>query len=496
MKTQMKIWMSLFCALVMQGAMFGQEPPEVVDTPPPPPEEIVEEVQEPVEETIEEVVEEPIEEEVEEIVEEEPVDPELFIDPDSPYLYIHGADIHTVTDGVIHKGDILCKDGRVLKLGESLRKPHGARRIDASGMQIYPGLIAVDSSGIVSGRGLSIRDSYDPYALNIDLGLSGGLTTVQSGGAVAKLKHGTLDGILLGETKWVNMNYSTTSPSGRRKLREDFSKVRDFLREEKRWTLDKALGEDVAEEAPEAKGVNKEYLSLLKGEAVARFSANSLKDLLATCDLLEEYPMQSVIIGGREAWACAGRLGRVGAQLVITPRAKSWADDSLNRPSGWSIENARILWDHGVEFSILPGQRFISTGGIAGRDLLTLPMEAAFAIRGGLPQDVALRSITLDAAKLLGVDHRLGSIEVGKDADFILCDGDLFHYRTFVQWAVVDGAVTYDKMKAPYFAHIRPREAVSLEEVLEEVREELGNEDGALEEMPEEAVSIDDPEEG
>lgn len=505
MKTQLKIWMSLFCALSLQGGLFAQEPPEIVDTPPPPPpeveeeeqepEEVVEEVQEPEEEVIEEIVEEPEEEVVEEVIEEEdPVDRELFIDPDSPYLYIHGADIHTVTNGVIHKGDILCKDGRVLKLGESLRKPYGARRIDATGMQIYPGLIAVDSSGIVSGRGLSIRDSYDPYALNIDLGLSGGLTTVQSGGAIAKLKRGTLDGILLGETGWVNMNYSTTSPSGRRKLREDFSKVRDFLREHRRWALDKELGEEVGDE-PEPKGVSKQHLALLKGEAVARFSANSLKDLLATCDLLEEYPMQSVIIGGREAWACAGRLGRVGAQLVITPRAKSWADDSLNRPSGWSIENARILWDHGVQFSILPGQRFISTGGIAGRDLLTLPMEAAFAIRGGLPQEVALRSITLDAAKLLGIDHRLGSIETGKDADFILCDGDLFHYRTFVQWAVVDGAVVYDKMKAPYFAHIRPREEVTVEEVLEEIQEALEGE-AVMEEIVEvDAPSIDDPEE-
>jgi len=507
MKSMWKLAILSLCTLGAQGTLLAaapmaqEPPPEVVDTPPPPPPEIVEEPQEPTEEVIEEVVEDTVEEAVEEdaveeeIVEEEPVDPELFIDPDSPYLYIHGADIHTVTNGVIHKGDLLCKDGRVLKLGESLRKPHGARRIDATGMQIYPGLIAVDSSGVVSGRGLSIRDSYDPYALNIDLGLSGGLTLVQSGGALAKLKHGTLDGILLGETHWVNMSYSTTSPSGRRKLREEFGKVRDYLREQRRWALDKELGEDVGEE-PQAKGFKADYLALLKGEAVARFSANSLKDLLATCDLLEEYPMQSVIIGGREAWACAGRLGRVGAQLVITPRAKSWADDSLNRPSGWSIENARILWEHGVQFAILPAQRFISTGGIAGRDLLTLPMEAAFAIRGGLPQNVALRAITLDAAKLLGVDHRLGSIEIGKDADFILCDGDVFHYRTFVQWAVVDGAVVYDKMKAPYFAHIRPREATSLDEVIEEIKDAVDAEAEIIEESSSEVASdIDAPEE-
>ncbi len=402
----------------------------------------------------------------EEVVEDDP----NAVDPNSPYLVILGADIHTVTEGLIPRGTILCKDGRILKLGKRVSIPKGARRIDARGMQAYPGLIAVDSSGVVRGRGQNLRDEYDPFALNVDLGLAGGLTLVQTGGALAKLKHGTLDGVFVGETHWVKLSYSTTSPTGRRKLREELGRVRDYLRAHRQWALSKELEPDFEDPEPEAKGFKKEYLDLLRGEAVARFSANSLKDLLATCDLLEEYPMQAVIVGGREAWACAGRLGRVGAQWVITPRAKSWADETVNHPSGWSIENARILWEHGVSFAILPNERWISTGGLAGRDLLTLPMEAAFAIRGGLPQQAALRALTLDAAKILGVDHRLGSLEPGKDADIILCDGDLFHYRTFVQWAVVDGKVVYDKMKAPYFAHIRPRSADSLEEVVEEIQ--------------------------
>jgi adenine deaminase len=113
--------------------------------------------------------------------------------------------------------------------------------------------------------------------------------------------------------------------------------------------------------------------------------------------------------------------------------------------------------------------------GLAGRDLMTLPMEAAFAIRGGLQQDAALRAITVDAAEMLGVDHRLGSIEVGKDANIIVCDGDLFHYRSFVQWAVVDGKMMYDKQQSSYFAHIRPRaeEAIDeIEEVIDEIEEE------------------------
>jgi len=346
----------------------------------------------------------------------------------------------------------------------------------------------------VHGGGASIRDDFDPFALNVDLGLAGGLTLVQTGDGIAKLTRGTLEGVMAGQTGWVSLSYSSNSPSGRRKLREDLRTVRDHLRDLRGWENDKAMGEKDTE-APDAKGINPQYLALLQGNAVARFNANSLKDLLAICDFLEEYPMQSIIFGGQEAWACAGRLGRVGAQMVITPRAKGWADQTLNAPSGWTIENAKILWEHGVPFSILPQQRWISTGGLAGRDLLTLPMEAAFAIRGGLPQEAALRAVTLDAAKILGLEDRVGSIEAGKDADLIVCDGDLFHYRTFVQWSVVNGKIVYDKQTAPYFAHIRPRQANSLEEVVEEIERALEVEE-ITDEVIEESVTpaIDEPE--
>jgi hypothetical protein len=58
---------------------------------------------------------------------------------------------------------------------------------------------------------------------------------------------------------------------------------------------------------------------------------------------------------------------------------------------------------------------------------------------------------------MLGVAHRIGSLEVGKDCDLIVTDGDILHYNTLVQWAVVDGRISYDKQKELYFAQIRPR---------------------------------------
>ncbi|HVQ25273.1 MAG TPA: amidohydrolase family protein, partial [Planctomycetota bacterium] len=69
---------------------------------------------------------------------------------------------------------------------------------------------------------------------------------------------------------------------------------------------------------------------------------------------------------------------------------------------------------------------------------------------------------TIVPARLLGVDHRVGTLEVGKDCDLILTDGDLLHYQTFVQYAVVAGKQVYDKSAELYFAHIRPRPAAEL----------------------------------
>jgi hypothetical protein len=365
--------------------------------------------------------------------------------------------------------------------------------LDATGMQVYPGLIAVNSSGLVRGNGTGARDNFDPFSLNLDLTLTGGVTTVQGGDTVVKLTRGTLDGHYLGARPWVDLNVSPTTPSGRREVQSKLARAREHQRARRTWKLETELGKAPGEE-PKPEGVDEDLLALLDGTAIARFSADVQKDLMAICDLLEEFPMQAVIFGGREAWTVAGRLGRTGARLVLTPRDKDWDDPLRNRPSGWTIENARILHEHGVEFAILPESAGVSTGGIIGRDLMTLPIEAAFAIRGGLPQDAALRALTLDAAKILGVEDRLGSLEPGKDGDLIVCDGDLFHYRTFVQWAVVDGRIVYDKQKAPYFAHVRPRPEASAEEVLEAIRKAAEEQAAGGEGAPVETPAGDDPE--
>ena len=89
----------------------------------------------------------------------------------------------------------------------------------------------------------------------------------------------------------------------------------------------------------------------------------------------------------------------------------------------------------------------ISLGGLAGRDLTSLPLEAAFCVRGGADERTALEAMTIVPARMMGLDDRIGSIEKGKDADILILNGNPLDYRTYVEQAIVAGKVSYERNK-------------------------------------------------
>jgi len=419
-------------------------------------------------------------------------------EPKEKWLAVKGGDVYTITGPVLRDAIVLAKDGIIVDLGRDIAIPDGAEILDATGHRVYPGLVAVSSSGLLGSE--PPEHSTDVYGLNMILGLSGGLTTVVTGNTAAKLTYGTLEKMVLKRGLFTTISYSRRSSAQRRALRADLDKVRGYLRDVEVFGLRKAAGDKDAKEPDNKwiKGKYSTYLKLLKGEVTAILSCDLTQDLRDAADLAEYYGFNQEIRGGGEAWAVAPELGRSNVSMIITPRRKirqgpsygpeddedinpdlqpilaAWEDKRLLRETGTSPELARILYDHGVTFAIIPQSGYISLGGITGRDIATMPMEAAFAVRGGLPEDAAIEAITINAARLLGVDHRVGSIEVGKDADLIILDGDLLHYKSMVQWAVVNGRIAYDKEKESLFAHIRPRGKEGTEAIPEFWPRDLG----------------------
>ncbi len=405
---------------------------------------------------------------------EEEAEPIPEEDKDS-YFLLENAEIHTGTGEVLRDASLLAKNGKIVEIGYDLEVPgrdyyldvpeekvdFRVEILDAQGMRVYPGLVSISSSGL-AGTSSDFRNSVNPFSQNMVLGLATGITTTGSGRSAVKLKRYIsqepplpydFDGIVLSDRTYSSMSYN--SGSSKRSLREKLQRAREYLLAYRQWEVD--VKEDKELKEPNKKGVDSTSLAVLKGETYARFRADDRGDLLAIVHIAQEYGFRPIIDGCREGWTVADELGRAGAMAIVTPRARRDKSESLVREGGSSIENAALLAEAGVPVAIVPASKGVSLDGIVGRDIMHLPVEVGFAIRGGLSEDQALASITTVPARMMGVSHRVGTLEVGKDCDLIVTDGDLLHYQTFVQYTVVDGQLVYDKEEELFFAHIRPR---------------------------------------
>ena len=399
-----------------------------------------------------------------------------------------GGDIYTGTGAILKGATLLSHNGKIVEIGYHVDVPEDAEVLSATGYRVYPGIVAIASTGLFGG-GSDLANSVDPYSQGMLLGLASGITSAVQGGEIAKLKRGYIEDLVMNGSFFQNMRIGTNNPAGKMDLRRKLDDAAEYLRKYRVWRDDRS--KDKGPE-PKATGIDRGLVAVLRGERRAYFSESQRADLLDIARLAQKYGFRPVISGGTEAWTVADELGRAGATVIVTPRNKSQKSEQLVREGGSSIENAAILHRHGVQVVVRsPSQGNSTMGGIAGRDVIHLPISASFAVRGGLSNQAALEAITINPARIAGVSHRIGTLEVGKDADLIVTDGDLLNYATFVQWAVVDGEMVYDKQAEMYYAHIRPREDAPM---APEVKVDPG--EGVDEEEADAGEGEDKPEEG
>jgi len=394
---------------------------------------------------------------------------------DEQVTAIQGGDLYTITSGIIKNGTILIKDGKIWQIGQNIEIPKDAKLIDAKGKVIMPGLIAARADvGIGSFGGISkIADSLDPFNQNVSLALASGVTTafVPRGGpsgenpiggtnAVLKTTYGDLDNMLIKEPVAENVSISNTQWLRKTNFLLNLQKAQTYLRKLDEYQKDEGKSEK-AEEPKKPPGIDA-YIRLLRRELPARLGATTADDILAALEVVDEFGIRMILEGAApfpyftggavEAWIVAEEIAKRDVPVIITPREKRRPNEDISGPSGSTMENAAILKKAGVKFAIV--SIYTAFWGSPGRDLMTLPMEAAFAVSGGLDEQTALEAITITAAEILGVADRVGSLQVGKDADIIILDGHPLHYNTFVEFTLINGKVLYDKKQSTYFSHI------------------------------------------
>jgi imidazolonepropionase-like amidohydrolase len=207
--------------------------------------------------------------------------------------------------------------------------------------------------------------------------------------------------------------------------------VRTALNQAQTYAARKAAGKDVA---PDMKS---EALALvLAGKLPMIFSAHRADDLMTGLRLAEEFRLQPMLTLATESYLILDKLEAAKVPIILHP--------TMQRPSTPEsfhshVGTAGLLAERKLPFTICSAfEGYVPKTRV-------LRWEAAMAAVNGLGYDRALKCVTLDAARLLGIDKDFGSVEVGKSADLVLYDGDPFEHSTHVTATVLAGRVVYDR---------------------------------------------------
>lgn len=372
-----------------------------------------------------------------------------------------GATIHTVSGPTIERGTLVFDAGRITALGRSVKPPEGAKRIDVSGLHVYPGLFnACGNIGLAEISAVRATNDYSEsgrinsnvkaeVAVNPDSELipvtrSGGMLlslSAPSGGlisgtsAVLELDGWTWEQMTVKapagmHVEWPSMN----SPTGKDAEKESDSQKTIRL-------LDETMAEAEAYRKARAAGTvggNRQPLDarlealvpVLSGELPLIVTADEIRQIEAAVAFAQRWGVKLILLGGYDAPLVASLLREHQVPVIIGGVHR------LPRRRGDDYDAAYTLPDRlrrsGIEYCI-------STGSSRVWNSRNLPFHAATAVAYGLSREEALKAITLYPARIFGLADRVGSLEVGKDATLIVTDGDPLETPTEVLTAFIEG---------------------------------------------------------
>lgn len=388
--------------------------------------------------------------------------------PQSQAVLFTNATVHTVTNGVLEQSDVLVANGEVIAVGQDLDQQEQvnsnsatgseltqaakadylaeletAHIIDASGKHLYPGLIALDTTmGLVEVE--MMRPSNDAYevgfinpqleaitAFNPDSeiiptvrvnGITHAQVVPQGDGlagqsALVSMDSWTIEDALVESDKqfhlyWPHVRWLSTDEDKRKEqladLERRIDKVFNAFADGKRYLL--------AQQAGKVEKIDLRWQALAplyEGKGQLFIHAQSQQQIEQAIALAKLYNFNIVIVGGYDAWRIASALAEVNAKVIYTqtlalPKRK-------DEPIDLAFKIPALLKQAQVPFAL---------GFSSDWNSRNLPFAAGQSVAYGLTKDEALQSITLDAAKVLGIDN-MGAIAPGYKANIILATGDI-----------------------------------------------------------------------
>ena len=381
-------------------------------------------------------------------------------------LAVRGALVHTVSGAPIEDGVVLVRAGKIAAVGRAseVRVPDGVETLTAA--VVTPGL--VDAHCVVGLAGhlnqpqdqdqhdagapiqpeLRAVDAYNARERLVEWVRGFGVTTIHTGHGpqalisgdtlVAKTRGGTVDEAVIVPRAMIAATLGQASrEEGPGKSPGTAGKQLAMLREAligARAYRDKlsAAGED-ASKKPDRDLRKEALVALLAREVPLLVTAHRHQDLVSALRLAAEFELRIVLDGAAEAYVVAGEIAAAKVPVIVHAPMARFAGELENA----SRTTPKVLADAGVRIAFQSGfEDYVPKTRV-------VLYEAAVAAAHGLGPGPALRAVTLDAAEILGVSARLGSLEPGKDGDLALYDGDPFEYTTHCVATVIEGVVVH-----------------------------------------------------
>lgn len=381
-------------------------------------------------------------------------------------LAIKGETVYTMVGTPITDGVVLIKGSKIDRVdrASAVTIPAGYKVMNAK--VVTPGLI--DARSVVGLSGmynyahdqsqleksdpmqpeLRAIDAYNPREQLVEWLRNLGVTTLHTGHAPGALASGTtivvktvgntVNEALIDSTGMVaftlgeSVSNNFKSPGTRSKavamMRTDFLKAKEYLNNRKKKDQEKRPATDLKMEM---------LARVLTGEVKALITAHQATEIMAALRLQKEFGFTMVLDGAAEAYLVLDEIKISGVPVILHPTMMRHYGDARNI----SFEAAAKLKQAGILFAIQGGYE-----SYVPKTRVVL-YEAAVAAANGLSFNEALAAITVNPARILGLDKRIGSLEPGKDADVVLFDGDPFEYTSHVCGVVVNGNVVRETCK-------------------------------------------------
>lgn len=374
---------------------------------------------------------------------------------------VKGALVYTMHGASVKNGIILIKDGKIEKVGSTSEISIPEGYLVHEGKVVLPGLVDVHSTAGVSGAynyahdqeqlersdpiqpELRALDAYNPNDRLIPYLRSYGITTINTGHSEGALVSGQCvtvktTGTTVASALVETLPFITFSVSD--DVRGNFSKpgtrskALAMLRDEF-TTASESIKKSGTEES---RSLRKEmFVKILKGEAKAVFTAHTAVDILAVLRLAKEFHFTPILDGGAEAYLVADELKAAGVPVMLHASMERAGGETKNI----SFATAGKLAGKGVLFAIKSGyEAYVPKTRV-------ILFEAGIAAANGLGYEQALASVTINAAKILGLENKIGSLQPGMDADIAVYDGDPFEYTTHCCKVFINGVLTDDECR-------------------------------------------------